>query len=195
LLSFLTAAPPRRFNTQRGGSYSFISDCEVLRMKIAICPGSFDPITRGHLDIIERTAQMFDQVIVLVLVNPAKKYLLSQEERASFARRAVAHLPNVKVESYTGLVAEFAAQVGATALVKGLRAVTDFEYETQQALTNKMLNPQLETLFMISGAKYLYLSSSTVKEILRFSGNAESSLPPAVSGDLQALVTNRLQWG
>ena len=164
-------------------------------MKTAICPGSFDPITQGHLDIIQRTAKMFDRVIVLVLVNPAKKYLLTNQERLDFVRRATCHLPNVQAEHYTGLVAEYAREVGATALVKGLRAVTDFEYEMQQALTNKMLNPQLETLFMISDAKYLYLSSSTVKEILRFGGDVESSLPSAVSGALQTALEKRLRWG
>ena len=110
-------------------------------MRIAICPGSFDPVTKGHLNIIERSAKLFDAVTVLVMVNPNKTPSFTAQERADFLRRVTGHIPNVKVDVYTGLLAEYAHNVGACTIIKGLRAVTDFEFEFQQALTNKKLNP------------------------------------------------------
>ncbi|MEG0897198.1 MAG: pantetheine-phosphate adenylyltransferase [Ruthenibacterium sp.] len=153
-------------------------------MKIAICPGSFDPVTKGHVNIIERSARLFDKVIVLVVVNPNKTPMFTSEQRVAFIRRATVHLPNVTVESYYGLLAEYAKQVGACTLIKGLRAVTDFEFEFQQALTNKKLNPELETMFVITDSNYMYLSSSIVKQIAEFNGDVSEFLPEAICADV-----------
>ena len=140
-------------------------------MKIAICPGSFDPITKGHVDIIERTSKLFDKVIAVVLVNPTKNPTFTTEERVDLIRRVTTHIPNVEVDSYTGLVADYAKLKNAHTLIKGLRAVTDFEYEFQQALTNKELYPGMETLFLHSSKEYMFLSSSIVKEIAKYGGS------------------------
>ena len=153
-------------------------------MKIAICPGSFDPITNGHLDIIERSAGLFDRVIVLVLFNKTKKCVFTMEERVDMIRRAVCHIPNVEVDHYGGLLAEYARQVGASAIIKGLRAVTDFEYEFQMALTNKILNPELETLFMNTAAQHMYLSSSMVREVAGFGGDITRFIPAVIADDV-----------
>lgn len=153
-------------------------------MRIAICPGSFDPVTRGHVNIIERSAKLFDKVIALVLVNPNKTPVFTAAERVDFIRRATAHLPNVEADSYHGLLAEYARSVGACTLIKGLRAVTDFEFEFQQALTNKKLNPELETMFVITDSNYMYLSSSIVKQIAEFGGDVTDFLPQAICADV-----------
>jgi len=146
-------------------------------MRIAICPGSFDPVTRGHLNIIERSAQRFDRVIVLVMVNPAKTPCFTAEERADFLRRVTAHIPNVRVDVSTGLLAEYARAAGASTIIKGLRAVTDFEFEFQQALTNKKLNPALETMFLSTSAEHMFLSSSMVKQVAGFGGDISHFVP------------------
>lgn len=153
-------------------------------MRIAICPGSFDPVTRGHLNIIERGAQRFDRVIVLVMVNPAKTPCFSAGERADFLRRATAHIPNVQVDVSTGLLAEYARKAGASTIIKGLRAVTDFEFEFQQALTNKKLNPELETMFVITDPEYMYLSSSMVRQVAGFGGDVTDFLPEGICDDI-----------
>ncbi len=153
-------------------------------MRIAICPGSFDPVTRGHLNIIERGAQRFDRVIVLVMVNPAKTPCFSADERADFLRRATAHIPNVQVDVSTGLLAEYARRAGASTIIKGLRAVTDFEFEFQQALTNKKLNPELETMFVITDPEYMYLSSSMVRQVAAFGGDVTDFLPREICADI-----------
>lgn len=158
-------------------------------MRTAICPGSFDPVTKGHIDIISRSAKLFDEVIVLVVINPQKNPAFTTEERVDFIRRATAHLPNVKVDSYTGLLAQYAAEQGACTIIKGLRAVTDFEFEFQQALINKKLNPNLETMFVITNSDYMYLSSSMVKQVAGFGGDASGFLPQEISAD----VLNRLR--
>lgn len=153
-------------------------------MRIAICPGSFDPVTKGHLNIIERAARRFDQVTVLVMVNPNKTPCFTAEERAEFLRRAAGHIPNVKVDTYTGLLAEYAHNVGASTIIKGLRAVTDFEFEFQQALTNKKLNPELETMFVITDPEYMYLSSSMVRQVAGFGGDVTDFLPEGIREDI-----------
>lgn len=149
-------------------------------MRIAICPGSFDPVTNGHIDIIERSAQLFDKIIVLVLMNKQKNCVFTTDERVDFIRRALESVPNVEVDSYNGLLADYAAEVGACALIKGLRAVTDFEYEFQMALTNKILNPKLETLFMNTNAQHMYLSSSMVREVAGFGGDISRFVPDKI---------------
>lgn len=153
-------------------------------MKVAICPGSFDPVTCGHVDIITRAAAMFDKVIVVVMVNSNKQPLFTQEERVELLKRATASLPNVEVDAYSGMLAEYARQKQATAVVKGLRAVSDFEYEFQMALTNRKLNPQLETVFLTTNTEYLYLSSSLVKQMASLGGDIREFVPACIVNDI-----------
>ena len=134
-------------------------------MKIAVYPGSFDPITLGHLNVIERAAKLFDQVIVCVMVNSQKHYMFSEEERVGFIRRVTRHLPNVEADSASGLLADYARRRHADVVIKGLRAVTDFENEFMMAMINHKLNDQLDTMFLMAEQKYLYLSSFTVLEL------------------------------
>ena len=133
-------------------------------MRTVICPGSFDPVTLGHLDIITRSSKIFDKVIVLVMTNYKKQnsYSFTSDERVEMIRECTKNLKNVEVDSYDGLLAEYAKQIGAVAIVKGLRAVSDFEYEFQQALINKELNNEVETVFITTRAENMYLSSSVV---------------------------------
>lgn len=147
---------------------------------IAVCPGSFDPVTMGHLDIVERASRMFGQVIVLVMVNPQKRYSFSPEERVELLRRATAHLPNITVDYNGGLLADYAKAHNATVIVKGLRAVSDFEYEFQMAMTNKKLNPDAETVFLTTSQENLYLSSSVVKEVATHGGDITQFVPACV---------------
>lgn len=157
-------------------------------MKIALCPGSYDPVTYGHLNVIQRAANLFDQVIVGVMINPAKKYHFSTQERVNMLERVVVDFPNVTVQSYEGLVAEFARVQKADILVKGLRALSDFEYEFQMSLTNKQLNPDLETIFLTTNAEFMYLSSSVVREVACFGGDISAFVPPI----LEQEIKNRL---
>ena len=147
---------------------------------IAIYPGSFDPCTNGHLDIIERSSAIFEKVIVAVLVNSSKTPTFSVEERTKLLQTATAHLPNVEVVNFNGLLAQFAKEQGAKVIVKGLRAVSDFEYEFQMSLTNNKLNPEVETLFMTTKSENMYLSSSIVREIARYGGSIEGMVPEAI---------------
>ena len=139
--------------------------------QIAICPGSFDPITLGHLDIIERSTYIYDKVVVGIADNPSKAALFSLDERVEMAKEAVAGLGNVTIESFEGLLTEFARVNGARAIVKGLRAISDFEHEFQMAHLNKKLDNTLETVFMMASPEYMFLSSSAVKEIAGFGGD------------------------
>ncbi|MDD3429133.1 MAG: pantetheine-phosphate adenylyltransferase [Oscillospiraceae bacterium] len=161
-------------------------------MAIAICPGSFDPITNGHLNIIERTAKLFDEVIVLVLKNPTKVPLFTDEERVDMIRSCTRYLPNVKVDAYSGLLADYAHQVKADALVKGLRAVTDFEYEFQMSLINKKLNPLLETMFLNTDSEYMYLSSSIVKQVGEGGGSIADFVPAAVREQIEKRIKENI---
>ena len=154
--------------------------------RIAICPGSFDPVTKGHLDIIRRAASLFDEVIVLVSINPAKAdTTFSVDERTDLVRRVTKSLPNVRVDSDSGLLADYARRAGACALVKGLRAVSDFEYEFQMALTNKKLYPELETLFLTTNLEHMYLSSSIVRQVTAFGGDISDFICPEILDDVR----------
>ena len=150
-------------------------------MTSAVYPGSFDPVTLGHLDIIERTAQIMDHVIVGVLVNRKKTPLFSVEERVNMLKSVTAHLPNVEVKAFDGLTIDFARGNGAKAIVGGLRAITDFEYELQLSQTNRVMAPEIDTLFLTTSLKYSYLSSSMVKEIAMYQGDISAFLPPEVA--------------
>lgn len=153
-------------------------------MKIAICPGSFDPATNGHIDIIKRAGELFDRVIVAVLNNSGKKPLFSVEERVEMLRKTCSLLKNVEVDSFSGLLIEYAKSKNATAIVRGLRAVSDFEYELQMALMNKKLNQEIETVFMMTSSKYSYLSSSIVKEVAQYGGCIKGLVPEVVEYEI-----------
>lgn len=161
-------------------------------MKTAIYPGSFDPITLGHLNIIKRAAVCFDKLIVCVMVNSEKQNrgLFLPEERVELIRRVVAKLPNVEVDCSTSMVAEYARQKRACTLVKGLRAVSDYENELQMALINRKLNPRLETMFLPSSAKYTYVSSSVVKEMARYGADLSDFVPREIIDDVNEKMKN-----
>ncbi len=148
---------------------------------IAIYPGSFDPCTNGHLDIIERSSEIFEKVIVAVLINSSKIPTFTVEERIQLLKTATAHIPNAEVVSFNGLLAHFAQQQNAKVIIKGLRAVSDFEYEFQMSLTNNKLNPNVETLFMTTKSENMYLSSSIVREVARYGGSIEGMVPKAIA--------------
>ncbi|EAE2572644.1 pantetheine-phosphate adenylyltransferase [Listeria monocytogenes] len=154
--------------------------------KIAVIPGTFDPITNGHLDIIERAAKIFDVLYVSVLNNSSKKPLFTIEERMEMIRQVTAHLPNVQVESASGLTVDYAATRGATAIVRGLRAVSDFEYEMQIASMNRTLNADIETFFIMTNTKYSFLSSSMVKEVAHYQGDISELVSEIVNKAVQA---------
>ncbi len=154
-------------------------------MKIAVYPGSFDPITCGHLDIIKRSCKLFDKVIVAVLNNSEKTPLFSVDERVEFIRKCTRDIANCDVESFSGLLVDFAHKVGANSVIRGLRAISDFEYEFQMALLNKKLAPDVETVFMVTNLNCLYISSSVVKEICHFGGNADGLIPPEIINDIK----------
>lgn len=160
-------------------------------MKVAICPGSFDPVTNGHLDIIKRASKLFDKVIVVVMENIKKKNKSSftAEERVDFLKRCTKDIDNVEIDSYTGLLADYTKQKKANAIVKGLRAVSDFEDEFQQALTNKKLDPNVETVFITANSDYMYLSSSVVKQVAGYGGNVEDFVPGEILKDVKERLT------
>ena len=162
-------------------------------MKTAIYPGSFDPITLGHLNIIKRASACFDKLIVCVMVNSEKvnRGLFTPEERVELIRRVVAKLPNVEADCSSTLIAEYARQKRACTLVKGLRAVSDYENELQMALINRKLNPRLETMFLPSSAKYTYVSSSMVKEMARYGAELSDFVPREIIGDVQRKMDSR----
>ena len=149
-------------------------------MKIAIYPGSFDPITKGHLNIIKRAAQTFDRLIVCLLVNGAKKPMFSTEERVAMIRDVTKDLPNVVVDCSDKLLVEYASEVGASVIIKGLRAVSDFDHEFQMAIFNHKLNPNVDTMFLMAEHQYMYLSSSAVKELGRYDADLSDFLPESI---------------
>ncbi|MBE6730010.1 MAG: pantetheine-phosphate adenylyltransferase [Ruminococcaceae bacterium] len=151
-----------------------------MKNKTAIYPGSFDPITLGHLDIIHRAAKLFDKLIVVVMVNPAKSCSFSPEERVELIKKCTGELDNVVVEFSDGLLADYAKEKNAGAIIKGLRALSDFEYEFQMALTNSKLNPEVETLFLTTKAENMYLSSSMVRQIASMGGDISGFVPDII---------------
>jgi len=163
-------------------------------MTTAICPGSFDPVTLGHLDIISRASKIFDKIIVAVPVNPDKRYSFSVEERMEMLRTVCGHegLSNVEVDRVEGLLADYARRRQAAVVIKGLRALTDFEYEFQQALTNKKLNPQLETMFLSTSAEHMFLSSSMVKQVAGFGGDISHFVPGCILEAIRERLCARL---
>ena len=154
-------------------------------MKTAIYPGSFDPVTLGHFDIIKRSSEIFDQVIVGVLCNNAKSPLFSVEERVRMLEEVTKDIPNVRIYPFDGLLIDFAAKMEAGVVIRGLRAITDFEYELQMSQTNHKLNPDVETIFLTTSIEYSYLSSTTVKEIASYGGDITQFVPEAVVGKLE----------
>ena len=158
-------------------------------MRVCICPGSFDPVTVGHLDIIKRASKLFDKVIVCVMSNSAKNAVFTVEERVDFIRRSIIGIENIEVEGVENrLLAEYAKEKQAVAIVKGLRALSDYEYEFQQALMNKNLYAEVETVFLTTDSENMYLSSSAVKEVCRLGGDIKKFVPSAIHND----IVNRL---
>ena len=157
----------------------------------AVYPGSFDPITNGHIYIAERGAALFDELIVAVLINPDKHSTFSEEERQIMAREALVHLPNVKVKYFNGLLVDFMRQEQSRIIVRGLRALSDFEYEFQTAQMNRQLAPEIETFFIVTDAKYSYLSSSSVKAAFQFGGSVREMVPPGVFRRLRERIPPR----
>jgi len=158
-------------------------------MKRAIYPGSFDPVTLGHLDVIERASKLFDYLIIGVLNNSAKTPLFSIEERVNMLKEATKDLPNVEVKSFGGLTVEFAKECNAHAVVRGLRAITDFEYELQIAQLNRVISPEIDTVFLTTNLKYAYLSSSSVKEVAAYGGDISHFVTP----DVEAKVHKKFE--
>lgn len=156
--------------------------------KLAICPGTYDPVTNGHLDIIGRAAAIFDRLVVGVVRSPQHKSpMFTVEERVAFLHQALAHLDNVEVEEFSELVVDFARRKGAMTMVKGLRAISDFEWEFQMHHLNRTLAAEIETVYLIADSQYSFVSSSSVKEIASFGGNVDSLVPPAVARRFQQL--------
>lgn len=160
-------------------------------MAVAVYPGSFDPVTLGHFDIIERTAKIMDRVIVGVLNNNSKTPLFSVEERVNMLKSVTVGLPNVEVQSFEGLLVDFVRENQADVIVRGLRATTDFEYELQMSQTNRVIAPEIDTLFMTTNLKYSYLSSSIVKEIAMYQGDIQAFLHPEIADKVREKMDQR----
>jgi len=159
--------------------------------RVAVFPGSFDPITNGHIDIIERAQEIFDEIIVAVLENPQKECLFNIQERVEMIREIFSNSPNVKIETFEGLLMNYMRKKGARVVIRGLRAIADFEYEFQMALMNRKLNPEVETLFMMPNVVYSYLSSRLVKEVYSLGGCVKDLVPPVVEKYLEKKLKRR----
>ena len=157
----------------------------MATMKSAVYPGSFDPITNGHMDIVERSAAIFDELVVAISNNPIKKQLFTLDERIGFARELTRDIPNVKVESFETLLVEYVKKRGVRVIVRGLRAVTDFEMEFQMALVNKQLDHGVETVFLVTSTEHSFISSSIIKEVASFGGDVSSLVAPIVAEGLK----------
>lgn len=164
-------------------------------MKIAIYPGSFDPVTSGHLNIIRRAAHIFDRLIVCVMVNSGKNPMFTQQERVDLIRRVTADIPNVEVDCSDELLAEYAKRKGSCVIVKGLRAGSDFENEFQMAMINRKINPDLDTMFLTAEHQFMYMSSSTVKELGRYDVDLSDFLPEVIIPDFQERIKIKTQGG
>ena len=160
-------------------------------MSIAVYPGSFDPVTLGHLDVIRRASQLFDHLVIAVLHNSAKTPLFSVEERVKMLEEMTKNMPGVKVVPFEGLLIDFAKEMSAGIVVRGLRAVTDFEYELQMAQTNNKLSPELETVFLTTSLEYSYLSSTIVKEVAAFGGDISQFVPETIERRIQEKIMKR----
>ena len=160
---------------------------------LAVFPGSFDPITNGHLDIIARSLSVFDEVVVAILVNPEKSPLFTVEERVDIIRETYRGEPRVRVDTFSGLLVDYAEKVGAAVIVRGLRAISDFEYEFQMALMNRRLDPHIETVFMMPAESYSYVSSRLVKEVFQLGGQVSELVPPVVERRLRDKYGDRRQ--
>ena len=148
--------------------------------KVAIYPGSFDPVTNGHLDIIERGLKLFDKIIVAILINPGKKFLFTLEERIRMLEVSMKQFSNVEISTFDGLTVDYAVQCNAQGILRGLRALSDFEYEFQMALMNRRLNREIQTVFLMTGMRWIYTSSSIIKEAAQFGGSIKGMVPPGV---------------
>ncbi len=153
--------------------------------RTAIYPGSFDPITNGHMDILKRGLKLFDRIIVAILINPNKKYLFSIEERMDMIAEATKDIPNTEIDTFSGLLVDYADQSKAHAILRGMRAVSDFEYEFQLALMNRRLNREVQTVFLMTGLRWIFTSSSMIKEAARFNGNISGMVPEFVEERLK----------
>jgi pantetheine-phosphate adenylyltransferase len=162
-------------------------------MRTAVYPGSFDPITNGHLDVIQRAARLFDRVIVAVAINESKSPMFTMAQRKDLTARAVSHLTNVEVDTFTGLLVDYVVAKGGEAVIRGLRAVSDFEFEFQLALMNRKLNEKVETIFMMPKESYTFISSRMIKEVARLGGDISSFVPAHVGEALQGKVGRQKQ--
>ena len=162
-------------------------------MKLAICPGSFDPVTYGHLDIIKRSAQMVDKLIVAAFLNPTKHYMFTTEERLDMLRETTKDIPNVEVDAFDGLLNEYAAKRDCHLLIRGLRAFSDFEYEFQRALLLKKIDNDLETVFIMTNAKYSFVSSSGVRELATFGGQLKDLVPECIEERVRKHVYKKFE--
>ena len=160
--------------------------------RIAIYPGSFDPVTKGHIDIIERGLNLFDGLIVTILCNPAKQSLFTTDERIDMLEKSLDGLPNLEIDVFHGLLVDYVVKRDAHAILRGMRAVSDFEYEFQMALMNRRLNRDVQTVFLMTGLRWIFTSSSIIKEVARFGGDIEDMVPPIVNQKLKEKYGNKI---
>ena len=183
---------PRPSERAGGGGRS---EEEASKGSLAVFPGSFDPITNGHLDIVDRGLAVFDRVRMAILMNPEKQPLFTVEERVAIIREAYRGNPRVEVDTFSGLLVDYANRVGASVIIRGLRAISDFEYEFQMALMNRRLNPRIETVFMMPAESYSYVSSRLVKEVFQLGGRVTDLVPPVVERRLSEKYGTPLKAG